>query len=499
MRRPSDHAGSVRSVSILGRPFPLRNAVYLGSLKSQLLIPAFAALGATVPVLRLSTLAIGLLGVLCAMLWARRLLGDSGAILAGVLLVADPSWLFFSLYEWGPFTSGLLCRSAGLLLVTAGWSERRSGALVAGALLLGLGVYNRADSALIVAAAALGLLVARPATLGEALGERRREAVLAAIALAGGALPMLISVQELFASGASSVFAERGGIGERFRVLVNVLDGSQFHRVLEVGGRFHLAGAVSAPWTPFGLLVLLSLGMLAVVALQRLRAGRPTGVEGFLVTSTLAVALGTALLPGAVRAHHHLNVLPFAHLLVAAAGLRLWRGGALLRVAAVAGVALVLVADAHAIARTWALAERTGGRGRWSSALHELAREAEQRGDVRVTSLDWGLHEPLVFLTRRPELSQPIWRMGDALRRRGEWSSLGRAGDLYLLHDETYDLFRIGPRFLREARRLESVAPDAVEIRTHRDRDGSTAFLSVRLLRDHRVVLRRSGFRIELE
>ncbi len=54
------HPGSVRSVWIAGRPFPVRNAAYLGSLKSQLLIPVLALAGSTSFVVRTATLATGL-------------------------------------------------------------------------------------------------------------------------------------------------------------------------------------------------------------------------------------------------------------------------------------------------------------------------------------------------------------------------------------------------------------------------------------------------------
>ncbi len=116
--RAGIHPASVQTAWIAGRPFPIRNAAYLGSLKSQLLIPSLAVFGASPFVLRVSTLAIGLLGLLFCMLWARRCWGEQVAVISGVLVASDPAFFFFSQFEWGPFTSMLLCRGAGLYFLS---------------------------------------------------------------------------------------------------------------------------------------------------------------------------------------------------------------------------------------------------------------------------------------------------------------------------------------------------------------------------------------------
>ena len=79
------HPASTREIFVFGRPVPLRNALYLGSLKSQLMIPSFALFGTGVEVLRSSTAMTGLLALLLMMLWTNRLLGWPAACLGGVL------------------------------------------------------------------------------------------------------------------------------------------------------------------------------------------------------------------------------------------------------------------------------------------------------------------------------------------------------------------------------------------------------------------------------
>jgi hypothetical protein len=501
--RAARHAASVREVRLFGRPFPLRNAVYLGSLKSQLLIPSFALFGATPRVLRLTSLAFGLVGLLFAMLWARRLLGAPAACVAGLLLASDPSWTFFSLYEWGPFTTGLVCRTAGFWCLTRGWSERRSGALVAGGLLLGLGIYNRADFAVILVASAGALVVAAPGVLREALADRSRRPALvgAGVALVAGAAPMLLSLADLLTTSASHAIQQRGGVGEKLRVLWSVLEGSRFYRVIDAGGLFDRMFDAPAPRSGLGLAAIAAAPVAFVSWLRRGRARDDLDrVSLFLLVAAFATGLGMLAVPGAVRAHHLLNLMPFPHLLVAAAGAQLWRGvgsrSALVRGGLALALAAILAGNVLVVARTFDLIERTGGRGRWSDALTAVAREVEAEGTTRVVSLDWGFHEPLLFLTRRAELLQPIWRIPVAVRTRGEWRYEGGPRDLYLVHPAEYDLFGNGPPFLRAAERLAEREPDAVEIRRYTDREGGLAFLSVRFARPHLLVRRRSGFRI---
>jgi hypothetical protein len=80
---------------------------------------------------------------------------------------------------------------------------------------------------------------------------------------------------------------------------------------------------------------------------------------------------------------------------------------------------------------------------------------------------------------------EPIWTIPNALRRGHPWRHQGDAQTVYLVHDEPYDLFGLGPSLLAAARALP---PERVEIRPHRDREGQISFLSVRFLGPHQLV-----------
>jgi hypothetical protein len=499
------HPGSTREVELFGRPFPLRNAVYLGSLKSQLLIPVFALFGTEVAVLRLATLATSLAALLCTMLGARRALGAPAAVLGGVLVASDPAWWFLSLHEWGPFTTLFLCRAAGFVLVAAGWTRRSPVRVAAGGIGLGLGVYARADFLVVVAGVALAFALVRPDLVREALRERRGLLAVLAAGLVVGAAPMLVSAADLLATSASPVLGRRGDLAEKLRVLWSLLDGSHFHRLVQVGGRFDRMFEVAAPAGLFGAAFLACAGLAGVRVVMRWRRGAPLEALDFLCLATVFVSAGTLVLPGAVRAHHLLNALPLPHLLVAELGVRAWRanppaGATRLAAWAALGLAGLLIVGPNAavVRSTYALLEATGGRGRWTDALREPAAELEADPSRRGVSLDWGFHEPLLFLTRRAELVEPVWGIREAARAAGAWRFPGRAGDLYFVHDREYDLFGFGPGFLAAARAVGERNPGALEIRAHRDRDGGVAFHTVRFAGDHEITYRRT-FRIRLD
>ncbi len=495
--RAGMHPGSVRSVELFGRPFPLRNAAYLGSLKSQLLIPSLALAGSDLRVVRATTLATGLLALLLSMLWARRVFGLPTALVAGLLVASDPSFYFLSQFEWGPFTTNLLCRAGGLLLLTIAWqSERPRRALMAalgGGALFGLGVFSRADFAVILAAGGLALAICHLDLVRSALRERLPLVLAAGATLLLAASPMLLSALQLI--GASATIAERGDLGDKALVLWSVLDGSHFHRLMQVGGVFERIHEVDAPWSPFGAVLVLCSTALAVQLVRRRRAdaaeSEPDG-RAFLFTISVILSGAMLLVPGAVRAHHQLNSLPFLQLLVASAIVALWhrgraqpRGALLARSLAGLTLSAILLGNIAVIAQTQQLISETGGRGRWSQALNGFAAAADNEAGSLVVSLDWGFHEPLLFLSSRAKMIEPIWGIAGVLQSGRPWVFEGTSQMIYLVHAAPYDLFGLSSRFLRAARRL---GPDGAQIAAHTDRQGEAAFYSVRIPRQHRLV-----------
>ena len=487
-QRLTRHPPGTSSIWIAGRRFPTRNAAYLGSLKSQLLIPSLALFGASPNVVRATTLCTALVALLFATLWAQRIVGTPIAIGGAILVAFDPSFIFFGSYEWGPYTTLFLCRAVGLYCLTEGWQRKRSLLLAGGGLVLGLGVYARADFAIVLACMAAALLFVRGRPLLREISQRRSAAALSAAGLLLGALPMLLSVADLLKT--TQGISNRGGLTYKWQVLWTTLDGSHFYRLMDVGGLFEELFDKGAPSDLLGAATLLCVPILGWRLLGRRRRQthlpEPPHDAGlrFLLLACLGLALVMWLLPGAVRAHHMLNLLPLPHLLVAGTLVSI-AGSRNLRIAAALALLAILASQVRVTAATRQLIGETGGRGRWSDAIHRLARQLDDDATSGVVSLDWGFHEPLLFLTDSTQLSEPIWRIPHLLHRGRPWVHAGDSKHLYLVHDERYDLFGLGPKLLATARATDA---ELVDVRSHLDREGQPAFYSVRFLEPHQLV-----------
>jgi len=482
----------MESVRLLGRWVPVWTQSYMGALKSQVLAPVFALFGATPRTLRCTTLALGLVGVLLCMLFAARLLGPGGAAVLGALLALDPSFLFVSRHDWGSFALSLVARGGALLALSTALPEGRRGLAFAGGLCVGLGVYNKIDFAVFAAATALAAAAVAPGAVRALAGPRRPAALAAAAGALAGAAPLLVKLPELVlttrAAFARAGPAADGAWSEKLTTLRTLLDGSHFERLILAGGRFdQLAEVEGAAAGVFPAVLAAAALFLAVRAVLLARRGRAEPVELFALLAPALVATGLLLTPRAVRIHHWLNLYPLPQLLVATAAVAAWRArpGALraaARGAVVLGLGAALAGHLRADLHTLDTLRATGGKGRWSDALGELARELPP--DTTVVSLDWGFHAPLRFLRPEASLVEPVWRLRGP---RAAWAFAGDDRTLYLLHPEALAVFDYGSSF-RAA--LGTLPPDAARVHRHLDREGDIAFLSIRLSSPHRLVYR---------
>lgn len=424
------HASDLHTREFAGRPFPWRTAVYMGALKSQLLIPSFALFGSSVEVLRRTTLVWGLIGLVLAIRFAQSWFGPGAAVLTGLLLALDASFVFVSRHDWGSFAASLALRSAALVLVTAGWRRQRAGLLLL--------------------------------------------AALRGIAVIKDRSPIAMK-QEAFAAMLD---------GSYFARLVEA--GGRLDHVGAVGG-------VPASLFPIALALAAAAALgLALAGPPRPAQARaePAGALAFVWIAGALTALLVFALPGAGSVHHALNVYPYPHLAVAATAAVGWRRagrvrhGRWLRGLLALALALLFASQARTLWATHQTIERSGGKGWWSDALAPVIADAARRGDVLV-SLDWGFHEQALFLGGgTPRALEPFWDASRRRARRQIWQFEGGPEHLYLLHERDFDLFHFGPGLLTALRLLPD---DAVRIDRHRDRDGDVAFLTVRILQPHRI------------
>jgi hypothetical protein len=484
-----------RSTRVFGRWLPLFTQPYMGALKSQLLIPSFAAFGASAASLRLTTLAWSLVALGFAMLFARRLLGLPAALVTGALLAADPSFLFVSRHDWGSFALALLCRCAGLWAFLTGFRAGSPARLFGAGLCFGLGIYNKIDFAAPLAAIALALAAVAPRSVASAIRSRPRLLLAAAAGFALGAAPMLLELGSalLLTRDMLATSSEPEVWREKLGALRSMLDGSYFDRLMRAGGQFgRMFDVEGAAASPFLVIYAGSLAFVGVRLILRARRGDWDPVPAFVLASALLASLALLATPRTIRIHHALGAYPFPQLVVALALVELARPPRRLALRAAAALVVTLAFGGSLLTslRTYDTIERTRGKGRWTDATSDFARElAAQPGSVAV-SLDWGFHAQLHFLDRGLDLREPIW----ALVRQGvganPWAFVGDGRVRYLLWDQDFGVFPLGRAFLAAARATGS---DRIEIRRHLDRDGDPAFVSVRIAGPHRIVYRGPG------
>jgi hypothetical protein len=487
-----------RSVRVFGRWLPWLTQPYMGALKSQLLIPVFALAEPSAALLRATTLAWALLGIPLAMLFANRVLGFPVAVIAGALLAVDPSLLFLARHDWGSFSLGFALRCASLVLLHRGWRDASPALLAAGGVCIGLGVYNKIDFGVWVAAAGSALLIAAPREVFGALARRRKLLAAFAAGAAVGAAPLalaggaVLGVAEAAARGA----AQAPSWPEKLETLASVLDGSHFQRLMLVGGRFEaIGGAPAARGLGLAHFAGAAVVLAALAGWRRTRAAADRAAV-FALATTLLALVGILLTPRAVRAHHFLNAYPFPQLVVASAAVLLWtRAAGRARLPARALAVWVVVASLASALRvdveTLRTLRDTGGRGRWSHAVADLAGSLPP--GARVVSLDWGIDAPLRFAAPRIRADEPIWRLHAGARR--ETHLEGTPDHLYVSFEPEYAVFPFGSALLEAVAALPA---GAARVEHVDDRGGAPVLRVVRFREAHDLVYRGGRFEVEL-
>ncbi|MEK7326844.1 MAG: glycosyltransferase family 39 protein, partial [Chloroflexota bacterium] len=92
-------------IRIGDRTFPLMVQDYIGAFNVYFALPFFALLGSTVFALRLYTVLIGAVTILCAFGFVREAFGPRPAFIAAMLLAASPSFIFWQ--RQGVFVASL--------------------------------------------------------------------------------------------------------------------------------------------------------------------------------------------------------------------------------------------------------------------------------------------------------------------------------------------------------------------------------------------------------
>jgi len=427
---PADPAAHHKLV-VFGHALPMMLNPYTGPVKAWILISSFALFGVSVPVIRATSGAVGLLGIGALYFLARSEFGRLAAAGVALLAASDLSLALALRCDWGPIDFAFFARVASMLLLLT-WRKNRGHPVIlfAGALLLGLGLCYKFDF--------LGTIVSIAAAFaigyGRGLKLRLREAAVTAGGFLLGSWPILLynvvypgatlrAGQEIASSARSVGIFE--AIAHRLGILRDLMGGvigefflgEHFQAGSFLGGSVERAALFFVP--------VLAAVPFFVKALSSWR--RPVA---YFTAVFLFLLLAQAAVPMAIGPHHVISIYPLPHVLLGAGLAALWLAGDsrraaarwLFRVAAVAGFTLLFFSNlalAQAFHRD--LAARGGDRY-WSESIDDLAEvlQKDHRDDV-VELLDWGLEQPLVILAGDRLHLHPLYLQVQADPRSEEW------------------------------------------------------------------------------
>jgi hypothetical protein len=475
---PHPHMSNVQLCKVFGRPFPLFVQSYYGALKSWLLIPPIAVFGAKLAVLRLTSLAYALLALLFFVLAVRLWLGFAPAIIVGVLLVADPSFFFLSVLDWGPAIPPLLCRCAAFYFALVWWRTEKQRYLFLASFFLGLGLFHKVDFAAFLGGTGVALVCFYVKQLLSRLRARPSVIAICGLGFLVGSSLMALRLPKIVASALPRQ-PRFGELKEKVETWAALYDGSYVERLMSSGGLFgdmykHSPNAHSLLW------FVLSIAMASLLVICIFpQTSKERRVAGFLLVGFVLTTAGVFVMPGAVRIHHAVVAYPLPQLIIAAACTFLWqrRSTSLVqrgtRAAILVALLILFASQAQVIRKTEQLLSQTGGRGWWSNVFDDFCRQNAERADLTIISLDWGFNEQLAFYTNGPKLLESFWMF--PMFKEGLPPLPREPQNVYLAHSPEYSLLRYDLAYLDAAR-----SDDHAEIEPYSDKKGQIVFYTIR-------------------
>jgi hypothetical protein len=412
---------------------------YIGPIAVYNIAGFFAIFGTSVPVMRIATSFVGLLGVLATYLLFRREFGRPAAVITSLLVATDLTYVLAMRHDWGATSMGLLIRMLVLYFFLSWWSNReRVRFLFLSSLVLGVALTYRFDYLSFVVSAVAGIILFYGLWLRPRA--RVRELVIASAGFVIGAFPILLynilTGGRTFKEG-RTIAAGKGAallptsleqIGPFMRALPDKIV-SQTNHLLSLtdgtyvpnwifGGGFERSLPYGVALMPMAVKIAVPLLVVLMFVPRFRRWRRPLG---FIIAVFLLTLLFLAATPIASGPHHILSLYPLPHLLVGIVLAGVWELGRdrpwwlSWAVRAIPAAALALLIGSNLV-----LAQRfherlitEGANGYWSEAIYDLSDAMKTRYQGKtVVLLDWGLEQPLVILGKNQfKLNIPLWRM----------------------------------------------------------------------------------------
>ena len=438
LRGTSPEIVQVSSIEIANRAFPVMTLPYLGSLQSWLLLIPFGLVGASVPVMRLSFVLVGLIPLALTFRVARQLFGGSVAAATTLLLATDASYIFSSRSDNGPMLVMLICKLAVMSTVISWWRRGQATSRFAGCFFVGLGLYDKLNFAWFLAALTLATaaLYARPVWLrakrlrASQWAESGMWAMLGAIPLAyylilGGWQAVLGGLQRLDASK-TSMFGNRNtdvwhALALRLSQLWDVLAGNKlldFYMDSVRGMDQHVPYLTTRGLFDASLFPLTTLFAIAGILILGLIKRNAEWRKLIWLIAQASLMFVFSLRTLTQLSYHHLFILyPIPHLL---SGWLLTQTKYLLnttRLRTARHLQAVLFLPVFAMAlinsgatqKNYEVLRETGGIGNWSDSIYPVAHYFEN--DPRtLIALSWGINFNIAFLSEGKLNVQEHWR-----------------------------------------------------------------------------------------
>lgn len=391
---------------------PLMLMSYIGALKMWLYYPILSGFHPSPYSLRLPVLLIGALSIWLFFVFLRLCLDSRAALIGCLLLATDSIYLLTTCFDWGPVALQHLLLLCGLI---AGVQTYRSQSPVwagAAGLSCGLALWDKATFLWVLAGLLVAVVILFPR---EALRTLRSRPIArsGAIAFLAGAAPFLI--YNLASGGGTFTTTARlslTGMAEKLKVFGYALDGSALFDYLV---RSDPTGSLLASVSGLGKVPVFiselfgrpqsSLQIWAVVVavlfVPFLRDQRARRIALFALTAGLAsllLMLFTA--KGGESVHHHVILWPLPQILLTVALLEVAvRWGRWERPVRVGLVAVLCLSNLLVANQYLKQLVAYGPPPAWSDAIYPLSRYLDSIRPQGVFAVDWGIYEPLRFLS----------------------------------------------------------------------------------------------------
>ena len=495
------------SISLGGRIFPVMIMSYLGTVCTYLMLPFFYFLGVSVFSLRLMTIVFGGFTLILYYLFAKDFLNRRAAAISVLLLAVHPSFVFWS--RQGIYvTSVMTFMAAGSLFCFWRWYrgnvdlrfEIRNWYLYAGAFLLGLGLSAKFLFIWFIIALAASYYILQFSSLPLRSSWPDRRTILKTLAFNMNAKQLVLSLL-FFCVGAGGLLWYNLKTGGTLKILggnlittdqgvnnldflSNLLAEIKAFLVLIKGSWFGFYGG-SFDNSFYPVVFCVSVVGLACLLFFNDKAKTYKAKAVFLLSMFALILFQSCFTVSGLGATHLLIMLPLPQLIIALFMETLYQvttskmlPSVLMAVVVVALITQDLTVDF----RYHQALQRSGGLGRFSDAIYELAEYLEDNHITSPVAVDWGFKNNIQILTKGTVNPVEIFQYNqnpDEEFSREVSKRLGNPNNLYLFHAEEFTSFKRYGSFEKVVREADQVI--RLE-KTFYQRDGTPVYYLYRVM-----------------